>query len=199
MLNGLMMRITMWVMMMMDVMKMLHNSGRIKVTSFIGPQCKSIPIPMRAAFNENIKQRDNLNKQYYPVSPRLVVCPNQNVSFVFQKTSNLLSPSTWTQTLTELPPASATWQILTTTETCVSLILKSWDLPCLIQQPTGPRGPPKRCFRSRNHNWSKLCLSQTGRPFYVLSMRFSTESMCNAMSSRNWHEKFDIWPFLHHT
>ena len=35
------------------------NSGRIKVTSFIGPQCKSIPIPMRAAFNGNIKQRDN--------------------------------------------------------------------------------------------------------------------------------------------
>ena len=34
-------------------------SGSIKVTSFIGPQCKSIPIPMRAAFNENIKQRDN--------------------------------------------------------------------------------------------------------------------------------------------
>ena len=70
------------------------NSGRIKVTSFISSQSKSIPIPMRAAFNENIKQRDNLNKQYYPVSPRLVVCPNQNVSFVFQKTSNLLSPST---------------------------------------------------------------------------------------------------------
>ena len=58
MLNGLM-RITMSVMMMMDVMKMLHNSGRKKVTSFIGPQRKSIPIPMRAAFDENIMQRDN--------------------------------------------------------------------------------------------------------------------------------------------
>ena len=100
-------------------------------------------------------------------------------------------------------PASATWQTSTTSKTwqllCVFPILKSWDLPCLIRQPIGPRGLPKRCFRSRNHNWSKLCLSQTGRPFYVLSMRFSTESMCNAMSSRNWHEKFDIWPFLHHT
>lgn len=54
MLNGLM-RITITAMMMMDVMKMLQNSGRIKVTSFIGPQRKSIPIPMRAVFNENVK------------------------------------------------------------------------------------------------------------------------------------------------
>ena len=94
-------------------------------------------------------------------------------------------------------PASATRQTSTTSKTWqlldVSPILKSWDLPCLIRQPTGPRGLPKRCFRSRNHNWSKLCLSQTGKPVYMLSMRFSTESMSNAMSNSKQELIWKVW------
>ena len=72
---------------------------------------------------------------------------------------HLLSPSTWTQTLTEFPPASATYK----QPIIMMLILE--ETPCPAQLSTGLHDQPRRCCQSRNHNWSMLCWSQTGKPF----------------------------------
>ena len=39
------------------------------------------------------------------------------------------------------------------------------ETPCPAQLSTGLHDQPRRCCQSRNHNWSMLCWSQTGKPF----------------------------------